>query len=290
MFLVKLFSKFPSWFVYGLAEVTAFFIYYILKYRRGVVRENLVNSFPKKDLKQIKQIEKRYYQNLLRVFLESFYSYGFDKDEWKKRINFENPDLLTNVLDKGTPIILLSGHLNNWEWAGSSISALIDYPFEFIYKKVKNEKFGELMLNLRRKHGGTSIPKDTAIRHILKRKNVPRIIGMVADQLPSIGTEKYWTKFLNQETPFYVGAERIATMVGYSVFYMESERVKNGKYNIRFKEIASPPYIKGQTGIIDSYVKNLESNIEKHPSQYLWSHKRWKYTKAEAEAAIKKAT
>lgn len=289
MFLVKLFSKSPSWFIYGLAEVAAFFIYYILRYRRAVVRRNLLNSFPEKNIKQIKKIEKKYYQNLLMVFLESIWSYGFDKEDWSKKVNIENPELITNVLEKGTPIILLSGHFNNWEWAGASISALIDYPFEFLYKRVKNENFGRLMLNLRVKHGGTSIPKDTAIRHILKRKNIPRIIGMVADQLPSIGTEKYWTKFLNQATPFYVGAERIASMVGYSVYYMECERVKKGKYNIRFEEISSPPYEKGKTGIIKSFAEKLETNINTKPSEYLWSHKRWKYTEEEARVKMQQA-
>jgi len=202
MFLVKLFSKLPGWFIYGLAEVNAFFIYYIFKYRRAVVRENLVNSFPTKTLTQIKSIEKKYYQNLLRIFYESIYSYGFTKPDWQKRITIENPELLTNILDNGTPVILMSGHFNNWEWAGSSISTLIDYPFEFMYKPMKNEKFGSLMRDLRQKH---------------------------------------WNNFVNQETAFYVGAERIASLVGYSVYYMECERVKNGKYNIRFTEISNPP-------------------------------------------------
>jgi len=77
-------------------------------------------------------------------------------------------------------------------------------------------------------------------------------------------------------------------MVGYAVFYLDCKRIKNGKYEIHFSEISRPPYEKGQTGIIKSFAETLEKKIQENPSQYLWSNKRWKYTKEEAEAELKR--
>jgi len=200
--LVKLFSKLPNWWVYIIAEGTAFFLFYVFRYRRSVVRKNLLNSFPEKDIKEIRQIEKKFYQNFPKVFFESIYSYGFSKHAWEAYIEIKNPEILSTYLDNGTPVILLNGHMANWEWAGLSVGMLIDYPIEFMYKPVRNERSNQFILNLRERDGATAIPKDDAVRHILKRRKVPRIIYMVADQLPAIGIDRLWFNFLNQETIF----------------------------------------------------------------------------------------
>jgi len=122
------------------------------------------------------------------------------------------------------------------------------------------------------------------MRQIIKRRKQSRLIGIIGDQLPTIGAEKLWFDFLNRETAFYVGAERIAAMTQYAVFYIDTRRTGLGRYEVTFKKIASPPYEKGQTGIIEKYKELLEETILQSPSDYLWSHRRWKYTKEQSDA------
>ena len=282
MFLVRIISALPFWLIYSISRVASFALYHILRYRRTIVRANLKNSFPEESQAEIEKIEKQFYQKFPKIFLENIKAYSFKNEDWEKRVEIKNPQLPLSILDAGTPVILMAGHTANWEWPAFAIGRLLGYPMEFLYKPVRNQFFDHMWLNLRERHGGTAIPKEQAIRRILKRKTEPRFIGMIADQLPSIGTEKYWTQFLNQETPFYIGGERIATLVGYAVLYMECRVVSKGKYQIRFEEIAMPPYEKGEKGIIESFVRKLETTIEENPSDYLWSHRRWKYTKEEA--------
>lgn len=267
-----------------MAEATAFFGYHIQRYRKSVVKENLSRAFPEKSAREIRVLSKRFYRQFSQVIVESFKAYRFRQSDWVKRVPLVNKEEVLSYLDKDIPVILMSGHVANWEWPAFSIGTQMGYSMEFLYKPVKNQAFEQIMLRLRTRHGGVPIPKDFAIKEIIKRRRQPRLVGIIGDQLPAISTEKLWLNFLNRETAFYVGAERIATMTQYAVFYTDTKRTGLGKYEVTFRKISEPPYKKGASGIIENYRDALEKTITENPSDYLWSHKRWKYTRADAEA------
>lgn len=283
MAIIKLASYLPERFIYFWFRALGGFAFYILKYRREVVRSNLKSAFPDFPEEKIRSLEKSFYFHFTEVFAEFIIAYRFTKSDWEKRCKLINPELLRDELDKGQPVVLLSGHMANWEWPAHSISRLMGYPMEFLYKPIKNQKYEEIMHNLRTRHGGRAIPKDTASREIIKRKDEPRVIGFIADQIPSIGTEKRWVDFLNKETAFYVGAERIAMAIQYPAFFCDTKRIGRGRYEVTFHPVAQPPY-SDQPEIIETYAGLLEKAIQNSPGDYLWSHKRWKYTREEAEA------
>lgn len=286
MFFVRLISFFPFWVLYALCELTAFLAYYVFRYRRSVVSANIEVAFPEKSRKERRRIEVQFYRQFLQVFAEFWKSYRFKKEDWAKRVPIKNPELVLSCLDKGIPVVLVSGHTANWEWPAHSIRQQLGYPLEFLYKPVKNQRFDHIMLQLRTRHGGIAVPKDSAMREIIKRRKQPRMIGIIGDQLPSMGTDKHWLDFLNRETAFYKGAERIATMANYAVFYTDTVRTSLGHYEVTLRRIAEPPYEKGQEGIIADYVTKLQASIHRNPSAYLWSHKRWKYTQKQEEEAL----
>ena len=285
--MIKLLSYLPLWLLYALSEIAAFGAYHVFRYRKTVVFENISTAFPKKEKREIRIIAKRFYRQFGHVIVETIRAYHFKKSDWEKRACLKNPEVLSDYLDQGVPVVIMSGHTANWEWPAFSIGQQLGYGMEFLYKPINNGPLDQTILKFRTKHGGVAIPKDSAMREIIKRRKQPRLIGIIGDQLPALGTEKLWFDFLNRETAFYVGAERIATLTNYAVFYVDTERVGLGKYEVTFKPIASPPYEKGQSGIIEKFVELLQASIHKNPSDYLWSHKRWKYSKAGEEAFLK---
>jgi Kdo2-lipid IVA lauroyltransferase/acyltransferase len=283
MFLVKALSFIPLSVFHAFGRFVAFLLYHVFRYRRDVVRQNMTSAFPNMPLQELKKEERKFYVNFIDLFLELMKAYQFKKEDWVKRVPLIGADLMLEYLNKGEAVILLSGHSANWEWTSFSMSHQMGYPVEFIYKPLKNASFDKIMLNLRTRHGGVPVTKDSALRHIIKHKNEPRIIGMVADQLPSIGADKYWINFLNQETAFYTGAQKIAQMVNHPVFYLEATRKARGFYQIEFKQVMIPPYQKGGQAIVQKFADLLSDTISRNPSDYLWSHKRWKYDKKQEQ-------
>ena len=70
-FLLKVLSYIPFGVLYVLSDCLYYLLYYIIRYRRPIVRKNLTESFPEKSIDEIKQIEKKFYRYFTDQVLES---------------------------------------------------------------------------------------------------------------------------------------------------------------------------------------------------------------------------
>lgn len=280
--VVNFFSRLPFGFLYLVGDFMAWLAYYVTKYRRAIVFTNLNNSFPEASAKEISQKARSFSRHFFQVLVETLKAKHFQTEDWRKRVSATNPEVLTPYLNRGQSILLMTGHVANWEWAAGGMNVSIDAPLSVLYKRIKDPVFGELMHDIRSKGGVSLVEKDSALRYLVKTKNDQQIIGIISDQIPSIGAEKYWINFLNQETAFYRGAEKFARLLKTPVFYLDMRKTKRGFYEISFEELYDGTSELSEGDVILRYAKKLEETITARPSDYLWSHRRWKYTKEEA--------
>lgn len=279
--IFRIIASLPRWLVYIIADFLWFWGYKVFGYRRKVIQGNIKACFPDFSKAEVKKTASAFARQFFQVLGEAIFSYKFKVEDWKDKIVIENARKVKEYLKENKTVLVTYGHTTNWEWPLVSMGQLLKVDMDFLYKPMENSSVDKTLLEFREKHGAKGLPKDNAIRHILKNRNKPRLIGMVGDQIPARGTDKVWLDFMGRETAFYTGLEKIAVATQSPVFFLEVIRVGRGKYQYTFKEIDSPPYAKDHTGIIEKYASCIEDNIRKQPEGYLWSHKRWKYTKAE---------
>jgi Kdo2-lipid IVA lauroyltransferase/acyltransferase len=278
-----LLSRLPFRALYGLSDMLFFLLYYVFRYRREVVRGNLTNAFPQKDAGEIKAITRAFYRNLTDVIVETVKALTISDKELNSRIQVLNFDDCLKELTNNQSIIVMASHQANWEWLQLVFSANLakmNIGVDAVYKPLHNRFSEKLMLAIRTRFGSYPLPMNKLPREIVSRRHITRIIAMVADQMPAPETA-YWTHFLNQDTPFFTGAAKIAQRTGYPVFYVGMRRVKRGYYQV----YATPLKIQPLTGnvdhsIIEAYVQEVEKAIRSTPAQWLWSHKRWKHKRA----------
>jgi Kdo2-lipid IVA lauroyltransferase/acyltransferase len=284
MFFIKLFSKLPFFVLYGISDFAYFIIYRIVGYRKKVVFENLHNSFPEKSEAEIKQIAQNFYHHIADLFTEYLKGYSISKEEILKRVNIVNPEIVRNYTDKNTPVIIVTGHIGNWEWLLHPLN-LMGIPMDIVYQKLSSSFFNDLTLFIRSRFAITPmIEKDDTLRKTFERKDVVRALVMGSDQSPQNWKSAYWTTFLNQDSGFFTGTERIARKFDYPVIFSEMRRIRRGYYEIEFTEIAKPDYKDFQSGEITArFVRILEKSIHLHPADYLWSHRRWKHKRTEED-------
>ena len=77
--LIKPISFLPFPLLYLISDFVYLILYHVLFFRKKVVRRNLTNSFPEKDLSEIKIIERRFYKHLADVMLESLKLFSISK-------------------------------------------------------------------------------------------------------------------------------------------------------------------------------------------------------------------
>jgi len=250
-----------------------------MRYRKKVIITNLKNSFPDKTSKEIEAIASEFYQNLADIIVEVVKMRTLSAEDLKKRVKL-NAELPIKYLQEKKSVIVLTGHLGNWEWlllACCSITNANQSALLAVYRPLHNKKFDKLMLELRTKFGAVAVAEHKVLRELSARKNETKGLAMVADQTPG-GDIRYWTNFLNQETGFFTGAEKLARLTEMPVLFANIKRIKRGYYEVDFELIDEPPFDdKNQNSIIEKFSKRLEAAIIQNPSQWLWSHRRWKH-------------
>jgi Kdo2-lipid IVA lauroyltransferase/acyltransferase len=276
---LTLISKLPLSILYGVSDFLYLIIYYIIRYRRPVVKENLALCFPEKSKAEKKKIAKQFYRNLCDLAIETIKAHNLSYTEIQKRVDIIGLDKIKKCHDNGSPAFIFTGHTGNWEWMLLASTMELNYPIDPVYKPLKNKGVDKFIMEVRSRFGGTPIAKDETVRELVKRRKLQRDVAMVADQLPIQATEKYWAKFLGRDTAFYLGPEQLAKFTKWPVFMNSMRRVKRGHYIAEYKQITVEDGNTSEFPILDGYINLLEKSTRENPSDWLWSHRRWKYPK-----------
>ena len=273
-----LISLLPFPVLYFFSDILYILLYYILKYRRKVVSNNLLNSFPEKTKSELELIEKRFYRYLADLMLESVKTISISANEIKKRFVFKNLDLLTKHLQNGRSVIAVSGHYGNWEWGPVAIGLELKEKVLVVYKPLSDKRFEGLMNSMRSRFGSVMVPMKLTLRKVIEYKNEPNVLVLVGDQTPTREESQYFTKFLNQQTAVFLGVEKIALKLNNPIVYFSINRIKRGYYECVVKSLIDNPEHTKEHEITDAHTKELEKNIRFQPEYWLWSHKRWKFS------------
>lgn len=281
------FSLLPLRALYVLSDCLYYLIYYVARYRRGVVRLNLTNSFPEKSMEQIIAIEKKFYSMLCDYFFESVKMASISEKEILKRMKFEGLERVNELADQGRSAAFYLAHTFNWEWITS-------FPMHIhneqvvsgqIYHKLANKAFDRLFLRLRGRFGAISIAMPDTARAMMayRKEGRPTIIGFIADQAPKLHMIDHWVDFLHQDTPVITGTERIVKKLNCVAVFCSVVNTKRGYYTCKVERIIEETSGIPDYELTDTYYKYLEESIRRNPSSWLWTHKRWKRTRAEVD-------
>lgn len=279
-------SLLPFRILYGMADIGYVLLYYIIRYRRGVVRKNLVTAFPEKSIDDIKTIERKFYHWFCDYFLEAIKLLSISEKELRRRFTIINSEEVEQCFQEGQDVAAILGHYCNWEWLSCvGMNLLPERETGLIYHPLRNKTFDYLFRKLRsHEQNSHVIPKKDILRYVVtkKREGVRNICGYISDQGPKWTNIHLWLPFLNHEyTPVFTGGERIMRKMNNAVFYVEMSRPKRGYYTATYKLITREPNTLPADDITRRFFCLLEETIRQEPAFYLWSHNRWKRTKEE---------
>ena len=277
-----LISLLPLWMLFFFSDLLYFPLYYCVRYRRRIVRKNLITSFPEKSRDEIIRIEKDFYSYFCDYIMETVKLFSISKKQIKKRMTFENLDQLEEIFQSGRSCSVYLGHYCNWEWVSTLPASIAKKRIcAQIYHPLESKAFDRLFLYMRGRFGAYSIAMDDSFTTIMnwRKQGQLNVVGYISDQVPGYNNIHYWTDFLNHDTPVFTGAERISRIADTAVFYADIYRPKRGYYICRFVKMADELKEYPKFSITEQYFRLLEKTIQRAPQYWLWSHKRWKRTR-----------
>lgn len=280
-FLIKilyLISRLPLSVLYIFSDFLFFLNQYLVGYRKKIITQNLRNSFPEKSEAEIAAIRKKFYLNFSDYLAETVKSFTLSETETKVRFQHINQHHFYDAKAEGKNIILLAGHVFNWEWMNALATVVPQTNTHPVYRKVNNSFWENQMKKIRSKFGNTALEANEVILHIFRNKNDGNSMYLfVADQTPHIAHVNYGLEFLHQKTPAFIGYDKLATRMDLIFLYCEMKKVKRGFYQINYHRILPDGARFVENEVVKKFHKLLENTIKKRPDNYLWSHRKWKY-------------
>lgn len=277
IFFLYLLSLLPFWFLYLISDFLFLIVFYVARYRRKVVQQNLANAFPEKNADERGAIERKYFKYLCDLIVETIKLTTLSEKAIKERVKINNPELIEDAFGNGKSIIGAVGHYGNWEMGALRLSVLTDKRRIIVYKPVSNQASDKWFLRMRSRLGATLVPMKNTLRKFVEYRNELTFSVLVSDQTPVREEVQYFTTFLNQPTAVFLGIEKLSKIIDCIVIFCDVRRVKRGYYQCTFVPLINEPKQTAPYQVTEAHVRYLEKVIREEPQYWLWSHRRWKF-------------
>lgn len=277
--LIWLISLLPFRILYILSDITYLIVYYIIGYRKDIVRKNFDLCLPHLSAIEKKKLEKKFYHHFCDSFVEMVKTLNISNKEIKKRFVFTNFEEIHKLEETGKSTAILIGHYASYEWLLLLHRYLHNQVGFGIYKPIKNKYFDRLVRKIRGKFGAELIGMREVIPKMRQniREGKHGVYGFITDQSPQLKNAIHWCQFFGMEVPVHVGGEMLAKKMGLNIAYAKLEKVKRGYYQCTFIPVEGDIKQVPNFEITDRYMLLLEEQIKHAPEFYLWTHNRFKH-------------
>ncbi len=271
-------SILPFRLLYALSDFLYILMYYVFRYRKQTVIDNLRLVFPEKSDHEIKIITKKFFHHFCDMILESIKSMNISLESMKARYNFKNLDIIKEFEKQNKSIVLMCAHYGSWEWI-FILQTYTTHRGYGIYKRLQNKYFDRLIKSIRARYNSYLITtKETfSVLEDAKKNGILSMNGFASDQSPKKHKAHHWNEFMGIKVPVHTGAEMLAKKLDMPVVFFAVERKKRGYYEATFQTLAEKPTDFKDYEITDKFLKLVEAQIHEAPEYYLWTHKRWKH-------------
>jgi KDO2-lipid IV(A) lauroyltransferase len=271
-------SILPFRIFYWLSDGVYLLVYYIIGYRKKVVRENIALALPHLSDQERMLIEKKSYQHLCDMFMEMIKTMTISSEEMNKRFVITNLDVIKEYEQKEKSIMLLASHYASWEWL-ITLNQKISYQGVGVYKKLSNNYFDKLIRDIRSKYNTELVSTSRTIPYIAhnQKEGILSMYGLPSDQSPKLGRIFHWQSFMGVEVPVHTGPEMLAKRYDLNVIFAKVKKVRRGYYEATLIPLSDDPTSVPDFEITDAFIQEVEKQIYEAPEYYFWTHKRWKH-------------
>jgi KDO2-lipid IV(A) lauroyltransferase len=250
-----------------------------LAIRRAVVERQLRAALPERSAEEIERIAREAYGHLGRTSMETAILPSYSAAEIVGL--FEAVDgwsLVEERLALGRGLILVTGHLGNWELGGAYLAAR-GLPIDAVARHMANPLFDRYLTSTRQRIGMTVVHDEEAVRRVPRSLRGGRAVAFLVDQ-GAVGLASTWVPFFGRYAKTPRGPAVFALRLGAPVVFGVALRKPSGRYHLAFEPIDVTDTGDREADvdrIVADYTLVLEKWVRRAPEQYLWHHRRWKH-------------
>jgi Kdo2-lipid IVA lauroyltransferase/acyltransferase len=250
-----------------------------LAIRREVVERQVRAAFPDLLPDEVQRIARASYAHLGRTTTETALLPMYDRERIIDMFDeVEGWSIVEERLARGKGLILLSGHLGNWELGGAYLAAR-GLPMQAVVRYMENPLFDRYLTRTRERVGMTIVHDDEAVRRVPRALRTGHAVAFLIDQ-GAVGLASTWVPFFGRFAKTPRGPAVFALRLGAPMVFGVALRQPSGRFRLTFEPIDSTPTGNLEADverIVTNYTAALERWVRRAPEQYFWHHRRWKH-------------
>ncbi len=239
---------------------------------RGNLRQALGDEYSPAELERIL---KKYYLHLGQVIIEFFLQRKFKKQALTDFFDLSELKKLEELKNREEGVIIYSAHLGNWEWL-ASLLAQKNFFLTAIAKSQSEDIFTDLINKFREELGINIIDRKAGVRKAYRTLQKKESLYILGDQHASHGVIM---DFFSQPASVHRGAVRLSARTGAIIVPVFLVRQGFASYKLKVEDSFKVPKDLDQEEEkiwLKKLLNITESYIRAHPSQWTWTHRRWK--------------
>ena len=255
------------------------FGYRPLGIRRAVVERQLAAAFPDLDAPEIERIARAAYANLGRTSVETAILPSYSSTQIVELFEEVNGwPIVDDLLSRGKGLIVVTGHLGNWELGGAYLAAR-GLPIDAVARHMANPLFDRYLTATRQRIGMSVVHDEDAVRRVPRSLRGKRAVAFLVDQ-GAVGLASTWVPFFGRFAKTPRGPAVFALRLGSPIVFGAALRQPSGRFQLNFEHIESRDTGDREADvdrIVADYTAALERWVRRAPEQYFWHHRRWKH-------------
>ncbi|MGE0160433.1 MAG: lysophospholipid acyltransferase family protein [Gemmatimonadales bacterium] len=250
----------------------------VVRFRRGDVERHLAWAFPDSSAEWRRRTANACYAHFGREAAVVLRAAGWSAEDVRARTRMHGFEPFVEAVGEGHGVVLLTGHLGNWEMGGAAIAAR-GVALDVVGKGMSNRSFQDDLFAARSRLGMRVIEMGDASREALRSLGQGRVVAFLGDQHAHRGGVPL--PFFGRDASTSRGAALFALRVSAPVFvaFCIREAGDTPRYGVTFRALPvarSGDVDQDVLALLGAYGRELERAIEAAPAQYFWHHRRWK--------------
>ena len=258
----------------------AAFAYDFIPIRKKLTLENLRQAFPQKSPKEIDDIARKTYRNVVIALLEIFWFPRLTETKLREIVSMPDTNIMDARLKEGKGLIMLGAHFGNWELNALAVGLLGGHPLTIIVQEQRNKYVDAFMSRCRVLFGSKLVVMKKSPREILAALQHNQVVAMLADQ--SGPQEGLFVEYFGRPASTHRGPAVFSVRTGAPIVMSFILRNADGRYRVVFEEVDTQNLSGSEDDKIAvltaRHVTMLEKYATLYPDHWLWMHKRWKHT------------
>ncbi len=247
--------------------------------RRAVVEQQIAASFPEWSRAQVERVSLESYRSLGTTSIEAAILGKLGASEVLAMFSgADGWELIERPVREGRGVLLVTGHLGNWELGGAYIAAR-GLPIDAIARHMENPLVDGYVTRTRQRLGMRVVHDEAAVRQVPRAIRGGRSVAMLVDQ-GAVGLASTWVPFFGRDAKTPRGPAVFALRLDAPVVFGCALREPDGRYRMHLEPVEVARSGDREADVdrtVAAYTATLERWVRRAPGQYFWQHRRWKH-------------